>query len=63
MGFEAKRGKKRPKKGYDSLENAQRSSQYYIPGSVQGKVGWSFELSGLMEHVPAHGREVETSDL
>lgn len=51
-----------PKKGYDSLEDAQRSCQYSIPSSVQGEVGWSFALPGLMEGIPAHGREVETSD-
>ena len=31
-----------------------------IPGSVQGQVGWGFEQPGLVEDVPAHGREVGT---
>lgn len=31
-----------------------------IPGSVQGHVGWSFEQSGLVEDVLAHGSRVGT---
>jgi len=31
-----------------------------LPGSVQGQLGWSSEQPGLVEDVPAHGREVET---
>lgn len=27
------------------------------------KVGWGFEEPGLVEHVPAHGREVEVDGL
>ena len=31
-----------------------------MTGSVQGRVGWCFEQSGLMKCVPAHGRGVGT---
>jgi len=31
-----------------------------LPGSVQGQVGWSSEQPGLVEDVPAHGREIGT---
>jgi len=39
---------------------AQRSCNCPLPGSVQGQVGWGFELPGLVKGVPAHGRGVET---
>jgi len=37
---------------------AQRNCACSLPGSVQGKVGWGWEYPGLVEVVPAHGREV-----
>jgi len=39
---------------------AQRSCGCPHLGSVQGKVAWGFEQSGLVEGVPAHGRGVGT---
>jgi len=39
---------------------AQRSCGCPLPGSVQGQVGWGFELPGLAEGIPAHGRGVGT---
>jgi len=43
-----------------STAACQRSCGCPLPGSVQGQVGWGFEQSGLVEGVPAHGREVGT---
>jgi len=31
-----------------------------LPGSAQGQAGWGFEQPGLVEGVPACGREVGT---
>ena len=39
---------------------AQRSCGCPLPGSVQGRVGWSSEQPGLVEGVAAHGRGVGT---
>jgi len=39
---------------------AQRSCGCPLLSSVQGQVGWSFEQPGLVEDVPAQGREVGT---
>lgn len=44
-------------------EVAQRSCQCPIPESIQGQTGWGFQQPGLMETVPAHGRELELDDL
>ena len=32
----------------------------WLPGSVEGQVGWGFGQRGLVEGVPAHGRGVGT---
>jgi len=46
--------------GGETLEQvAQRSCGCPLPGSVH-QVGWGFEQPGLVEGVPAHGREVGT---
>ena len=48
--------------GGEALEYvAQRSCGWPLPGSVQGQAGRGFEQPGLLEGVPAHGREVGTS--
>ena len=48
--------------GSEALEQvSRRSCSCPIPGSIQGEVGWGFEQAGLVEGVPAHGREVGTS--
>jgi len=39
---------------------AKRSCGCPLPGSVQGRVGWSSEQPGLVEGVPAHGIRVGT---
>jgi len=47
--------------GVEALEQvAQRSWGCPLLGSVQGQVGQDFELPGLVEGAPAHGREVGT---
>ena len=43
-----------------SDRNLQSSCGCPIPGRVQGQAGWGFEILGLVEGVPAHGREVGT---
>ena len=48
-------------RGGETVEQfAQRSCGCPLPGSVQGQVGRGFEQPGLVEGVPAHGREVGT---
>ena len=50
-----------PHEGGETLAQvAQRSSGCPLPGSAQGQVGWSSELPGLVEAVPADGRGVGT---
>ena len=39
---------------------ALRSCGCHLPGSVQDQAEWSSEQPGLVEDVPAHGREVGT---
>jgi len=39
---------------------AQPSCGFPLLGSVQGQVGQGFEEPGLVEGIPAHGREVGT---
>ena len=47
-----------PCEGGEALAQvAQRSRGCpWLPGSVQGQVGWDFGQPGLVEGVPAHGR-------
>ena len=47
-----------PCEGGEALAQvAQRSCGCpWLPGSVQGQVGWGFGQPGLVEGVPAHGR-------
>lgn len=40
---------------------AKRDCGLPIPGGVQGRAGWVYEQSGLMEGVPTHGRGIGTS--
>jgi len=44
-------------------EVAQRSCGCPLPGSVQGQVGSGSEEPGLVEGVPAYGRELELDGL
>ena len=47
-----------PLEGGETLAQvAQRSCGCPLPGSVQGQVGWSSEQPGLVEDVPAQGKE------
>jgi len=46
-------------KGGEALAQvAQRRCGCPLPGSVQGQAGWGFEQPGLVEGVPAHGKEI-----
>ena len=42
---------------------AQRSCSGSIPGIVPDQVVWGLDQPGLVEGVPAHGRELEIGDL
>lgn len=44
-------------------EVVQRSCGYSNPDTVQAQVGWDFEQSGLVKHVPALSRGLELDDL
>jgi len=40
---------------------AQRSCGCPLPGNIQGPVGWASEQLGLVEGIPAHGRDIGTT--
>jgi len=42
---------------------AQRSGRCFIPGNIQGQVGWGSEQLGLEESASAHGRGLEVDNL
>jgi len=39
---------------------AQRSCRCPLSRSVEGQAGWGFEQPGVVESVPAHGRDGDT---
>ena len=47
------------KDGETPEQAAQGSCGCPIPGSVQGQAGWGSEQPGLVEGVPAHGRDMK----
>ena len=54
-----------PCEGAEALaQGAQRSCGCpWLPGSVEGQVGWGFGQAGLVEGVPAHGRGLDLDGL